>query len=357
MTKFERFASKLNDGEAVYITSPVTRRYATDFESSDGIVFASNKGVVLFLDMRYFEMAKVAKKRGEIPGGIEIREIGESGEFIKKAIADGEKTIRFEDRRTTCASLDALKKRFEGAVFSPLGDELEKLRWIKTPKELERIKNAQAVTTAAFAHILDYIRPGLTEADVALELEFFMRKNGAECTAFETICVSGKKTSMPHGRPEDVKLTPNSFITMDFGARFEGYCSDMTRTVCLGQADERQRLVYETVLKAQETAVSFVKAGLAGKEIDASARNVIEQAGFGEYFSHSLGHSVGIEIHENPNFSPRSEEIIPAGAVVTVEPGIYIEGEFGVRIEDMVSVTETGCVDLTPVDKKLLEIF
>ena len=357
MTKFELFASKLGAGEAVYVTSPVTRRYATDFESSDGIVYADNKRIVLFLDMRYFEMAKVAKRRGEIPGGIDVREIGESGDFIKKAIADGVKTVRFEDRRTTCAALESLKQRYEGADFAPLGDELEKLRWVKTPKELERIRNAQAVTTAAFAHILDFIRPGITEADVALELEFFMRRNGAECAAFETICVSGKKTSMPHGRPENVKLTPNSFITMDFGARFEGYCSDMTRTVCLGQADERQREVYETVLKAQETAVAFVKAGLTGQEIDASARNVIEKAGFGKYFSHSLGHSVGIEIHENPNFSPRSTEIIPAGAVVTVEPGIYIEGEFGVRIEDMVFVTENGCDDLTPVDKKLLEIF
>ncbi|MBQ9544342.1 MAG: aminopeptidase P family protein [Clostridia bacterium] len=357
MTKFEKYASELTNGEAVYITSPVTRRYATDFESSDGIVFATNKGITLFLDMRYFEMAKVAKKRGAIPGGIDVREIGESAEFIKKAIADGAKKVKFEDRRTTCAGLEALKKRYEGAEFAPLGDEIEKLRWIKTPKELQRIKNAQAVTTAAFAHILDFIRPGLTEADVALELEFYMRKNGAECAAFETICVSGKKTSMPHGRPENVKLTPNSFITMDFGAKFEGYCSDMTRTVCLGQADERQRLVYETVLKAQETAVAFVKAGLTGKEIDASARDVIDKAGFGKYFTHSLGHSVGIEIHESPNFSPKAEDIIPEGAVVTVEPGIYIEGEFGVRIEDMVSVTKTGCEDLTPVDKKLLEIF
>lgn len=357
MTKFEEYAAGLADSEAVYITSPVTRRYATDFESSDGIVFATNKGIELFLDMRYFEMAKVAKSRGRLPGSVTVREYGEARKYITDAIDNGIKKLIFEDRRTTCRALELLKEVYPKAEFAGAGDSLEKLRWVKTEAELSRIKGAQALTSAAFGHILDFIRPGITEKDVALELEFYMRKNGAENAAFETICVSGKKTSMPHGRPEGVILTPNSFITMDFGAMLDGYCSDMTRTVCLGQADDRQRLVYETVLKAQETGIAAAKAQKTGKEIDKAARDVIDAAGFGKYFTHSLGHSVGIEIHEAPNFSPRSEEIIPEGAVVTVEPGIYIEGEFGVRIEDMVHITADGCEDLTPVDKKLLEIF
>ena len=183
-----------------------------------------------------------------------------------------------------------------------------------------------------------------------------MKKNGASGPSFDTICVSGTRTSLPHGTPTDAPLEKNSFVTMDFGCKLDGYCSDMTRTVCLGKADEEMKNVYETVLLAQETALKTIRAGLTGKEIDASARDVITAAGFGDFFGHSLGHGIGLKVHEAPSFSPSFDEIIPEAAVMSVEPGIYLPGKFGVRIEDLVVVREDGCENLNTSSKLLLEL-
>ena len=202
--------------------------------------------------------------------------------------------------------------------------------------------------------MLTFLRPGVTEREAALEIEFYMRRHGAEGVAFDLIVITGAKTSMPHGVPGEEKIQPGDFVTMDTGAVVNGMHSDMTRTVAIGHADDEMRQVYHTVLKAQQNAIAAVHAGVACKAVDFAARSVIEQAGYGEYFGHSTGHSVGLEIHESPAFSPRSEAIAQENMVITVEPGIYLPGKFGVRIEDMVRVTQNGCEDLTNAKKELI---
>lgn len=356
MSKFFDYTNSLPAQQAVLITSDVNRRYVSDFASSDGTVFATCEGVWLFVDMRYYEMACIAKQKGKIPAAITVVDSRKQHQTIEGILAKGIRKVQFEDRRMTCARLEAWKKSYPQAEFLPLGDTVEKMRAVKTPEELRRICAAQELTTAAYHHVLPLIRKGTTEAKLALEMDFFMRANGAEASAFETIVISGSKTSLPHGKPEDLPLTENSFITMDFGAKLDGYCSDMTRTVVLGKADERQKEIYHTVLRAQEAALKIAKGGIPGKEVDKAARDVIAAAGYGEYFTHSTGHSLGMEVHESPNFSPREESPVPVGAVVSVEPGIYLEGEYGVRIEDTIVLTPEGCENLTPVKKELLEL-
>ena len=248
------------------------------------------------------------------------------------------------------------KERFSKFEYEPLGDRLEKLRRVKTEREIEKIRAAQALAEAAYAYILPRIEVGRTELSLAAELEYYMKRNGASGPSFDTICVSGSRSSLPHGTPTEARLEKNCFITMDFGCKLDGYSSDMTRTVCLGKADEEMKKVYETVLLAQETALKKIKAGLTGKEIDAAARDVIAAAGYGDCFGHSLGHGIGLKVHEAPSFSPSFEEAIPAGAVMSVEPGIYLPGKFGVRIEDLVVVRETGFENLNTSSKLLLEL-
>ncbi len=356
MSRFFDYAKGLAAHEGILVTSAVNCRYATDFSSDEGTVFAAGGQIFLFVDMRYYEMACIAQKKGALSPEITVVDSRKQHQTIEQVLSRGVKTLYFEDRRMTCAQCKAWQNRYPTAEFLPLGDELERMRVIKTKEELRRIRAAQELTTAAYHHVLPLIRKGATESKLALELDFYMRANGAEACAFETIVVSGTKTSLPHGRPENVALTEHSFVTMDFGAKLDGYCSDMTRTVVLGRADARQKEVYQTVLRAQEAALQTAKGGLAGKEVDRTARDVIEAAGYGDSFTHATGHSLGLEIHESPNFSPREENPVPAGAVVSVEPGIYLEGTYGVRIEDMIVLTEDGCENLTPVAKELLEL-
>ena len=255
----------------------------------------------------------------------------------------------------TVSRLEGLKKNFT-AEFVGIPAITTDFRAIKSDFEVSMIEKAQSITDAAFDHILGYIKPGLTETDVAAELEFFMKKKGAQCPAFETIAVSGKKSSMPHGVPESIVLTENSFLTMDFGAKYNGYCSDMTRTVVLGKADDEMKRVYNTVLEAQLAGIAAAHGGALGKDVDKAARDIIDNAGYKGLFGHSLGHSLGIEIHENPRFAPKFDKECPVHSIITVEPGIYIPGKYGVRIEDMVLLGKDGCRDLTHSPKQLIEI-
>ena len=236
-----------------------------------------------------------------------------------------------------------------------MGSLIEYCRESKDEDEIANIKAAQKITDMAFSHILGFITPDVTETDVALELEWFMRKNGSEGTAFETICVSGTKSSLPHGKPENIKLG-KGFLTMDFGARVNGYCSDMTRTVCIGTPTDEMRKIYDTVLEAQKKAINEICAGITGKRVDSAARDFIYSNGYKGCFGHSLGHSLGIDIHESPNFSPNCDAEIPQNAVLSVEPGIYIEGNFGVRIEDIVKISDFGYENLTESTKELIII-
>ena len=230
------------------------------------------------------------------------------------------------------------------------------MRAVKEPWELERIRRAEAIGDAAFARVLPLLKPGLTELEVAAELEYQMKLLGAEGLSFDTIVASGLNSSMPHAVPGEKKLEAGDFVTMDFGCRYQGYCSDMTRTVVLGKAGQRQKEIYETVRKAQEAALLVIRAGIRGKEADRAAREVIGEAGYGAFFGHSLGHSLGLFIHEQPSLSPSSEKILLPGMVETVEPGIYVPGFGGVRIEDLVLVTETGCENLTSSPKEMIEL-
>ena len=228
------------------------------------------------------------------------------------------------------------------------------LRMVKSEEEKEKIIKAQRIAEKAFEHILSFIKPGVSEKDISLELDFFMLRNGAEALSFETIAVSGKNSSMPHGVPGEKKIEKGDFITMDFGAVVDGYHSDMTRTVAVGSVSEKQRSIYNIVLRAKNACLAGLKEGITGKEADAIARDIIAAEGYGKYFGHGTGHGVGVEIHEKPSLSPRNEKPLKRGEIVTVEPGIYLPGEFGVRIEDMAFITSDGCENLTKAPETLI---
>lgn len=332
----------------------VSQHYLSDIYTTDGAVAVSGCETALITDGRYFEMAETADLSEDVKPYLFKKPLFEEvNDYLKKI---GAKKVAVDPALITVKQLERLKEKCEGVEFGYLSDVCLKYRRVKTDKEIENIKNAQAITDAAFTHILGFINESRTELEVAAELEYYMRCKGASGLAFETIAVSGKKSSMPHGVPGDVRLTKDSFFTMDYGAAFNRYCSDMTRTVVLGKASDEMKRVYNTVLSAQEAGMKFIKAGVRAADADKVARDIIADAGYGEYFSHSLGHSLGLEIHERPTVSFRSDDVLVAGNIVTVEPGIYIPGKFGVRIENMVLVTETGCVNLTNSPRELIEI-
>ena len=350
--RITKIQNELSADAAFLVSSDKNRFYYTGFESSAGAVLITKNEAYFLIDFRYVEKAKatvtdctvmLSSRTDE-----EIRELCEKNEI---------KTIFIETYSTSVSRLSALKAALTGIeiVTDDKFDKLtEDMRAIKTAKELEYIKSAQKMTDDTFSYILERIEPGRTERDIMLDMEFYMRRLGSEGVSFDFIVVSGKNSSLPHGVPTDKKVEKGDFITMDFGAVCGGYHSDMTRTVAVGSVSEKQRNVYDTVLHAQLAAEKAVKAGAVCKDIDKIARDIIYSAGYEGCFGHGLGHSVGIEIHENPCFNTRCDAILRPGMILTNEPGIYIENEFGVRIEDMLYVTENGCENLTKSDKKLI---
>ena len=332
----------------------VSQHYLSDIHTTDGVVIVSAAETALITDSRYIEMAETANLSPDVKAYLFKKPLYEYVNDYLHGV--GAKKVAVDPGLITVKQLDLLKSKCPDIEFGYKADVCLKYRRVKTAEEIENIKKAQAITDAAFTHICGFITPERTELEVAAELEYYMRCHGASGLAFETIAVSGKKSSMPHGVPGDVKLTMNSFFTMDYGAAYNGYCSDMTRTVVLGKATEEMKTVYNTVHTAQAEAMKFIKAGVRAADADKVARDIITEAGYGEYFGHSLGHSLGLEIHELPSVSPRSNDILVAGNVVTSEPGIYIPGKFGVRIENMVLVTEDGCVNLTASPRELIEL-
>lgn len=335
-----------------------SQHYLSDFYSTDGAVVISETETALIVDSRYFEAAENDKKACKLSEDVKPYLFRKNifdviAEYIASA---GAKRVCLDAGLVTVKQLQTLQSKCEGVTFDFLSDVCLKHRRIKTPEEVEKIRKAQAITDKAFSHILSFINEDRTETEIAAELEYFMRKNGASGLAFDTISVSGKNSSLPHGVPTESRLTKNSFLTMDYGAKFAGYCSDMTRTVVLGKADDEMKRIYNTVLTAQSEAMKFIKAGVKCSDADKVARDIITDAGYGEYFGHSLGHSLGLEIHELPAASPKSVDTLVAGNIVTVEPGIYIPGKYGVRIENMVLVTENGCENLTASDRSLREL-
>ena len=355
MTHLELVKKALPEGGALLITSNINQRWISGFDYTDGYVFVTKKSAALITDFRYIEAAKAQADHGfevVMPNGM-------LAEIDAIATNDGVKTIYVEEATLSLSDFERIKDKIKAAEFaSGASAILDGFREFKDAPEIEKMKKAQAVTDAAFSHILGYITPDKTEIDVALELEFFMRSHGAEGTAFQTIAVSGKASSMPHGVPRNVKLE-KGFFTMDFGAKVDGYCSDMTRTIVLGKADTDMKKLYNTVYEAQMSAIEAMINGERGqRKLDAIARDIIDNAGYKGCFGHSLGHGVGLYIHEEPRLSPKVDEkyMLKPGHVVTVEPGIYIEGLYGCRIEDMVAVLDNGIYDFTKSDKKLIEL-
>lgn len=351
----DRLKKSFFDGKkdsAVLIISEENRFYLTGFESSDGVVLVTENEQYLIVDFRYYEIAKTRVKDFTV-----LLSDRPMLEIVKDLCAKHcIKSVYTEDDYVTVSLNNRIVKILSDCEICYIGNAISNLRAVKTVDEINKIKNAQILTDAAFDHILEFLQPGLTEAQVAAEIDHYMRLNGAQGSAFKTICVSGKKSSLPHGEPENVALTENSFLTMDFGARLDGYCADMTRTVVLGKATDEMISVYNTVLAAQLKALSEIRAGVKGSDVDKAARDVIEKAGYGQCFGHSTGHGLGIEVHESPSYSPKYDKEIPLNAVLSIEPGIYIEGKFGVRIEDIAVVKEDGILNLTQSTKKLIEI-
>lgn len=249
-----------------------------------------------------------------------------------------------------------MRKALHGIKITTVGTDkiIDSFRAVKSDEEIENICKAQRIAEAALKHILGFIKIGVTEKEIALELDHYMLSHGAEALSFETIAISGANTSKPHGVPTEKKIEDGDFVTMDYGAVVNGYHSDMTRTVAVGHVSDEQKKIYDIVLKAQLASLEILRSGLKRSDGDKAARDVITEAGYGEFFRHSTGHGVGIEIHEKPNLSPKSVTTLRAGNIVTVEPGIYIPGKFGVRIEDMALITENGCQNLTNAAKELV---
>ncbi|MBE6844195.1 MAG: aminopeptidase P family protein [Ruminococcus sp.] len=351
MTRFDKLKFPEN-ADAVLITSDINRRYFTGMKSSAGIILAFPEKAYLIIDFRYIEKAKKTVTACEVLEQTKLTE--QIGELLKKHNA---KSIAVESMELSIHRLNLFRKSFpdvEFIVTDELSDEIYRLRTVKTEYEIEKIQKAQQIAEAAFEEILNFIRPGVTERETALMLDSTMMKCGAEAMSFETIVLSGANTSMPHGVPQNQEVKSGDFVLMDFGAVYDGYHSDMTRTVCVGQPTDKMTEVYNIVLEAQLAALDRVKSGITGKELDAVARDYISSRGYGDAFGHSLGHGVGLEIHEYPNASQRSDAKLCENNVITIEPGIYLPDEFGVRIEDFVVVTEKSCRNLTKCPKKMI---
>ena len=340
--------------DAVILTSPANMRYMAGF-CGEGYVYLSEKKQFLVTDSRY---TIAAKKESPDFETICYQAGGYYSALLQTVEEEHIQRLGFEDLNMTVAEYEKLKNELEGkdVILVPLGNSVKQLRQIKEDWEIHRIRQAEAIGDRAFKRLLGEVKAGMTEKQVAARLEFFMKEEGAEGLSFDTIAASGPHSAMPHAVPTDRKLTKGDLLTMDFGCLYQGYCSDMTRTIAIGKVSEEQRKIYDVVKKAQETALAGIRPGMTGAQIDKLARNVIKKAGYGEYFGHALGHSVGLEIHESPNFSPREETVIRPGMVITVEPGIYVEGVGGVRIEDVVVITEDGCENITHSAKEWIEV-
>jgi len=355
MDHFQKIAGHLEQYEldAMLLTGEANRYYASGFHSSgtDGVALVTRKGNYYFTDSRYTEAA------GRVIQNAHLKEVGRGRGYaalINEVIeADGVVRMGFEDAYMTVQDYERYRKALNCELV-PATDLLWELRVVKDEEELECLMAAQRIAEQALEDILKEIRPGVTEKEIAARLQYLMLHYGASDMSFDPIVVSGPNGSLPHGVPSEKKIEAGEFVTMDFGCIYKGYCSDMTRTVAVGFVTEEMQKVYDTVLQAQLAGIAAACAGATGKEVDGAARGVIEAAGYGAYFGHSFGHGVGVEIHESPNASPMNEKPMPAGAVISAEPGIYLPGKLGVRIEDVIILTEGGCRNITQAPKELL---
>ena len=355
MNHFKKIAGVLEAYglDAVLLTCEANRFYASGFHSSgtDGVAIVTRNHNYYFTDSRYTEAAARHVRDAEIretdrehPYSALINEVIEKEHITR---------MGYEDEYMTAADFRRFSEKLHCELV-PATELLWTLRAVKDQAELDCMIQAQRIAEKALADILGKIRPGVTEKEIAALLLYKMLHYGAEDKSFDPIVVSGANGSLPHGVPSEKPIQAGEFVTMDFGCKFGGYCSDMTRTVAVGHVTEEMETVYNTVLKAQLAGIAAAKAGVTGAAVDGAARRVIADAGYGPYFGHSFGHSVGVEIHENPNATPSNSKPLPAGVVISAEPGIYLPGKLGVRIEDVIVITEQGCQDITLAPKELL---
>ena len=341
--------------DALLITDEKNQRYALGFPFTDGAVLVSRRGAWLFTDSRYIEAAE--NTAGSIANVVLFDAQHPLMDSIRAVIASEQLSrIGAEEEKLSHAGFLHYEKEL-GMTLEAAQSILFTLRSAKSEEEIAAMREAQGIAEAALAETLPLIRPGMSEQELAAELVYRMLRHGSEGNSFDPIVVTGKKTSMPHGVPGDALIAEGDFVTMDFGCIKHGYCSDMTRTVAVGHATEEMRNIYSIVLEAQLAGIAAARAGVPGRDIDGAARDVITRAGYGEYFGHGFGHSLGLDIHESPNANLRGDTPMPVGAVVSAEPGIYLPGRFGVRIEDVMVLREDGAEVITRAPKMELIVL
>ena len=355
MNHFRQIAEKLDAFgiDAMLLTCEANRFYASGFHSAgtDGVALVTRRKAYYFTDSRYTEAAARVVRDAEIA---EVRAGRGYGALLREAVeSQNIRRMGCEDAYMTVRDYETYRKALPCELV-PATELLLELRRVKDPQEQEIMIAAQRIAEKALEEILNEIRPGVTEKEIAARLQYLMLHYGAENMSFDPIVVSGPNGSLPHGVPSEKTVQRGEFVTMDFGCIYHGYCSDMTRTVAVGFVTDEMRKVYETVLSAQAAGIAAARAGASGKTVDGAARAVIAAAGYGSFFGHSFGHGVGVEIHESPNASPLNDAPLPAGAVISAEPGIYLPGKLGVRIEDVLILKEDGCRDITKAPKELL---
>ncbi len=342
--------------DAMLIGSKSNRLYMSGFTGSSGMLYLSNTQQLLITDFRYLEQVKGQCKDFKV---VSQDSAGLIQTALKIAQEEGARYIGFESDHTNYTTYLELKDQ-KALELVPTSQMIEELRQIKDEEEISRLRQAQHIGDLTFSHIVafmtEYYQKGLTENDVALEIERFMRTHGASGTSFSSIVAAGSKSSLPHAEPGNAGFKSGDFVVLDFGCVYQGYCSDMTRTLVIGEATDKHKTIYDVVLQSQLAALKAIKPGMLGKEIDQVAREIITQAGYGDYFGHGLGHATGIDIHETPRFSPLENTIIQKGMIMTVEPGIYLPGFGGVRIEDLVVITDKGIENFTHSSKELIVI-
>ena len=352
MKNIEKYLTLLEgEVDGLLLTSRHSRYYGAEYEISEGVAIVTKAGCRYFTDSRYIEAAQNGLK------GFEVLEMNRENNYIKRlndAIADfGVSKLGYEERYLTVAEFNYYNDNLK-AELVPYNKEIHSFRGVKEDWELELMRKAQNITDKAFAEVVTRVKAGMTELELQAELIYCLYKNGATGLAFDPIVVSGPNTSLPHGVACERVIQEGDFVTMDFGASYMGYCSDMTRTIAVGHVTEEMELIYNTVLKAQLAGLGISKAGVPGKDIDSAARQVIAEAGYGPYFGHGYGHSLGLEIHEGPSPAGSNAEGMPVNSVASAEPGIYLPGKYGVRIEDTCVFLEDGIEILTKSPKNLI---
>ena len=352
MKNIEKYLSLLGtEVDGLLLTSRYSRYYGAEFDIAEGVAIVTKAGCRYFTDSRYIESAQNGIRGFEV---IETNRENPYHQLLNDAIAAfGVTRLGYEEEYLTVAEFNSYAQKLNAELVG-YNERIHSFRIVKEDWEFDLMRKAQEITDQAFSEILTRIKPGMTEKQLQAELIYCLYKNGGEGLSFDPIVVSGPNTSLPHGVAGDRVIQEGDFVTLDFGVLYKGYCSDMTRTVAVGYATEEMKKVYETVLAAQKAGIAATRAGVTGKQIDSVARKVITDAGYGEYFGHGYGHGLGLEVHEMPPCNPNGTSPMPVHTICSAEPGIYLPGKFGVRIEDVVIFEEDGCQDITKSPKNLI---